>query len=163
MLTTQKTTRGIIITICNYDFYQNLKNYKNDTENESGTTQERHRNDTINKNDKNVKNENKIYIVWEKYKEIFKDFYKREPELTDKRRKHIKARLEKFTINELIEVLQKIRKSKYHCGENPSNKFYATPDYCFRNDEQTENWLNDKQQNKWDAVEEMIKKEKENG
>lgn len=27
MLTTQKTTRGMIVTICNYDKYQNLSNY----------------------------------------------------------------------------------------------------------------------------------------
>lgn|SRR3990167_1588971 len=67
--TTQKTTRGIIITICNYELYQNMLNYKNDTENDTSneieTTQKRHRNDTINnnvnneKNVKNVKNEKK--------------------------------------------------------------------------------------------------------
>jgi len=103
--------------------------------------------------------------VWEKYKEIFKEFYKREPELTLKRKFHIKARLEKFTVDELIEVMKKIRGSKYHIGENPSNRFYATPDYCFRNNEQTENWLNpkgQKTQNKWDAVKQMIKEEAKN-
>jgi len=106
----------------------------------------------------------KDIYVWEKYKEIFKDFYKRKPELTPKRKSHIKARLEKFTADELIETMKRIRESKYHIGENPSNKFYATPDYCFRNNEQIENWLNSKgqkAQNKWDAVKERIRKEKE--
>lgn len=56
MLTTQKTTRGMTITVINYALYQDLDNYKNDTENDSKTTQERHRNDTINKNVKKEKN-----------------------------------------------------------------------------------------------------------
>ena len=31
MITTQKTTRGMFITVCNYELYQDLKIYKNDT------------------------------------------------------------------------------------------------------------------------------------
>lgn len=45
-ITTQKTTRGMIITVCNYDEYQDLINYRNDTENDTEneieTKQERH-------------------------------------------------------------------------------------------------------------------------
>lgn len=39
MIKTAKTTRGMIITICNYDFYQNAKNYEdhNEARNESPT------------------------------------------------------------------------------------------------------------------------------
>jgi hypothetical protein len=32
MITTTKTTRGLIVTICNYSFYQNPKNYEAHTE-----------------------------------------------------------------------------------------------------------------------------------
>jgi len=32
MITTQKTTRGLLITVLNYDFYQNPKNYERHTE-----------------------------------------------------------------------------------------------------------------------------------
>lgn len=32
MVTTMKTTRGFVITVCNYDTYQNIKNYENHTE-----------------------------------------------------------------------------------------------------------------------------------
>ena len=32
MITREKTTRGMIITICNYDYYQNPKNYESHTE-----------------------------------------------------------------------------------------------------------------------------------
>jgi len=47
MLTTQKTTRGFIISVTNYDKYQDLTEYRNDTEKAVLTTQKRHRNDTI--------------------------------------------------------------------------------------------------------------------
>lgn len=57
MLTTQKTTRGMIVNVLKYEVYQDLENYKNDTENETLTTQKRHRNDTILKKDKKDKKE----------------------------------------------------------------------------------------------------------
>lgn len=37
MITTAKTTRGMIITICNYDYYQNPKNYEAHTETHTET------------------------------------------------------------------------------------------------------------------------------
>jgi len=62
MLTTQQTTRGFIATICNYGFYQNLDNYKNEAKNEAETNQKRTRNEPINNNVNNVNNErNNIY------------------------------------------------------------------------------------------------------
>ena len=57
MIATTKTTRGMVITICNYDYYQNPKNYENDNENDNETTSKRQSNDTIYKNVKNEKNE----------------------------------------------------------------------------------------------------------
>lgn len=83
-----------------------------------------------------------IQKTWEAYKKIFKDYFKREPTLTTKRESHIKARLKNFSVDDLIIVFQKIRESEWHIGKNPKGTFYATPEYCFRNDEQTENWLN---------------------
>jgi len=60
MLTTRKTTRGMILKITNYSKYQTLDNYyyevKTDTETEMETKQKRNRNDTIQKNVKNDKN-----------------------------------------------------------------------------------------------------------
>jgi len=50
MITTQKTTRGIIIKVCNWERYQGEENSENDEPNANGTTGERHTNDTINKN-----------------------------------------------------------------------------------------------------------------
>ena len=53
MITTTKTTRGLIVTILNYDIYQNPKNYENHTNDYTVTTVEPQTRHTINKNDKN--------------------------------------------------------------------------------------------------------------
>lgn len=76
MITTRKTTRGMVITICNYDKYQNPENYDSHTENETRTTRKPQTRHTINKNDKNEKNKNtgfrdsNIQTVVEYYKKI---------------------------------------------------------------------------------------------
>lgn len=69
MVTTQKTTRGVIIKINNWKLYQNSKqadlqddlqlNYK------TVTREKQLKHDTINKNDKNKKNN--ITIDWSEY------------------------------------------------------------------------------------------------
>lgn len=51
MVTTAKTTRGLIITICNYDYYQKPANYEHHYGHHDCTQLP----DTINKNDKNDK------------------------------------------------------------------------------------------------------------
>lgn len=53
MITTAKTTRGMIVTICNYDYYQTPGNYETDSERFNETTRDRQSTDRINKNDKN--------------------------------------------------------------------------------------------------------------
>jgi len=78
MLTTQKTTRGMIVTICNYNYFQDLDNYKNGTENELRPKRNRNGNDTINKNDNNGKNEKKDTITKERvYSDDFESFWKK--------------------------------------------------------------------------------------
>lgn len=58
MITTTKTTRGLIITICNYDIYQNPKNYESHNESHKKATRKPQPTDTINKKNKNDNNEN---------------------------------------------------------------------------------------------------------
>lgn len=58
MITTMKTTRGMIITICNYDYYQSPENYESHTKADTKATRKPQTTDTINKNDKNDKNKN---------------------------------------------------------------------------------------------------------
>jgi len=58
MVTTTKTTRGLIITILNYDYYQDPKNYESHNENHNRTTMKPHDRQECKelKNDKNKKN-----------------------------------------------------------------------------------------------------------
>jgi len=70
MTATMKATHGIIITICNYDEYQDPKNYEGNSE---GTTKEQRRKSRGNNIYKNDKNDKKnIYtpnfsIFWKEY------------------------------------------------------------------------------------------------
>ncbi|MBU0959516.1 MAG: hypothetical protein KKB31_06225, partial [Nanoarchaeota archaeon] len=57
MIDTTKTTRGMIITICNYDYYQRSENYEAYNEDVKKATRKHFGGATINKNDKNVNNE----------------------------------------------------------------------------------------------------------
>jgi len=56
MIVTTKTTRGMLIEVCNYSTYQNAKNYESNTKADTRATMEQQPYDTINKNDKNDKN-----------------------------------------------------------------------------------------------------------
>ena len=66
MIATRKTTRGMIITILNYDFYQDPKNYESHSEshneNHNETCSSPQTSDTIDKNVKNEKKEERINI-----------------------------------------------------------------------------------------------------
>ena len=70
-VTTRKTTRGMIVTICNYEYFQNPKNYENHKERRPRTTMEPQCDDTIDKKLR-IKEERKEYIpdfdsVWKRY------------------------------------------------------------------------------------------------
>ena len=68
MITTARTTRGMIVNIDNYNVYQDLKFYESDTESEDEipTKEKRKKSpaDTINKNVKNVKNDKKYICAF---------------------------------------------------------------------------------------------------
>ncbi len=57
MITTQKTTRGLIVTICKYDYYQNPSNYDSVYDSDNEATRKRQDTSTINNNGKNDKEE----------------------------------------------------------------------------------------------------------
>ena len=61
MTATMKATRGIIITVCNYDYYQDPKNYEGYNEGSmKGSTKVR----TKNKKDKNDEEKENIYVLF---------------------------------------------------------------------------------------------------
>ena len=66
MIATTKTTRGMIVTILNYNKYQDPKNYENHNETQTRTTTEPQQHDTIYKNDKNDKNDKNKKTIGEK-------------------------------------------------------------------------------------------------
>lgn len=66
-ITTQKTTRGIVVNVLQYETYQDPANYKGETKGETkgeiSTKQVRNGYDTINNNEKNDNKENKETLV----------------------------------------------------------------------------------------------------
>lgn len=61
MTETMKATRGIIITVCNYSYYQDPGNYEGNDEGSTKDQRRKREGHTKNKNDKNVI-KNKLYI-----------------------------------------------------------------------------------------------------
>lgn len=64
MIATTKTTRGLIITVCNFDTYQDAKNYESDTKATTKVQRKRQRSDTILKEVKNKepKKKKKLFV-----------------------------------------------------------------------------------------------------
>lgn len=87
MITTQKTTRGLVITVCKYERYQNPANYENANGYDNQKTIKRQPADRINKNDKKEKKDSgaapaKSYKEWTREEfiadiEKYKDQYDR--------------------------------------------------------------------------------------
>jgi len=85
----------------------------------------------------------KIEVVIAHYNNVFADIWDKPLMLTEKRTSAIGARLNKFTVEELCRACNNIRLSPYHVGTDPKNlsgTVYATPDFIFRNDGNTEKW-----------------------
>jgi hypothetical protein len=57
MIATERTTRGLLVTICNYEIYQNPNNYEHHNESLTVATTAPQGGESIYKNDKNDKNE----------------------------------------------------------------------------------------------------------
>lgn len=76
------------------------------------------------------------------YCEVFEGLYTRLT-LTDKRKSHIKARLQEgYTLEQIKQAISNIRTSSFHCGENDKNMMYATLEFVCRNAETLEKWIN---------------------
>ena len=73
MLTTRKTTRGMVLKVIKYNNYQDLDNYKRDTPVDSQKKRKRFTDDTINKNDNNEKNDNKYLEFTHLKNPVFKE------------------------------------------------------------------------------------------
>jgi len=150
IIATRKTTRGIYIYINNYDTYQDIKNYKNDTENETGTRQERDRNETgtrlYQKKEKKEKKENKekndiLYVDFEKSTlAIWNSLCDKHPliskirSISPERRRHLKQRFVNKDFREnFSKVIEEIPKYPFLLGEN-DRKWVVSFDWLIKND-----------------------------
>jgi uncharacterized phage protein (TIGR02220 family) len=144
MITTSKELGGVLITIINYDEYQNPKNYeRTDEEPNERTNEEPMKNHPIpdnNKNEKNVKNVNN--------KEVVKNIVEYLNQKTGKSFKHssketqklIKARLNSgFTEKDFLTVIDN-KVSKWFC--DPKMVEYLRPQTLFGT--KFESYLQDK-------------------
>ncbi len=127
MLVTTKATRGFIVTIVNYDTYQNLDNYSGDTKSDTPATEKRQRSDTkatekrhYKQECKNVKNDKKNTLAGE-----VKDYWNGKKNLpgvrllTTKRKNKLSTRLKEVEFAENWQlIIDKISNSPFCTGDN---------------------------------------------
>lgn len=127
-ITTQKTTRGIVVNVLQYNKYQDPKTYNYQTESETKSElkakQKRNKCDTINNNDNNDNNVNNnkgenssketIGRIYDKYRELINDKAK----LTEEATKKIKTRLKSFTLEELEDAITKFSGNEWRMEHN---------------------------------------------
>jgi len=137
-LTKQTTNKYTMITICNYDAYQENKSLS-DKQSDKQTTSERQSNDnqtTTNKNNNKLKNykndKNNI-----DYNEIVKIFnltkhsnISEVQKLTDKRKKMINSILADFELSDIGDAFKKVSESDFLNGKN-GNGWTANFDWIF--------------------------------
>lgn len=108
MITTTKATHGLLITIDNYSFYQDPRNYEGNSETNgekvTEATREQRQHDNTNKNDKNVKNDKNKYIhdLFDHY--LSKNIVKH-AKLTEPMKKAVNARLKDYSFDELKKAI----------------------------------------------------------
>lgn len=95
-------------------------------------------------NDQSEKNTSSdIRRVWDHYNSTFGDMFPRGLTLTKERKAKILARIKAgYSVDDINLAIENIRKSGFHCGDNPSNKVYATIEFICRNDAKLEEWIN---------------------
>lgn len=122
-ITTAKTTRGIIVTICNYDIYQRSKSDEPHDE----TVYEPHGeiyDEPINDKELRYKENKKKNIYTSKdcqeIIDLYNDICKSLPKcikLSETRRKHISSRLKKYSEDEFAELFSKAEESDFLTGK----------------------------------------------
>ena len=109
MITTRKTTRGMFVKVLNYNFFQDSKNYEDDTEKATKTTHLKHNSNTINKNEKNEKNENNILYVdsLNKILEHFNTTFSKNIKITNAWSDNAVLWLDTYSVQEVLDAITK--------------------------------------------------------
>jgi len=137
MITTTKTTRGMIVTVLKYDFYQNPENYEANNEKSTKPTTSQQTADTIYKNDKNerIKEKKKNNIakeIFDYWNGLFHDTHLEIKKLTDARKRKINTRTEESSFD-YKEIFQKVVDSKFLTDPNKEWKGFCF-DWVIAND-----------------------------
>lgn len=143
MITKMRTTRGLLITICKYNFYQNPQSYESHNETATSAAMEPQGCHTINKNVKNVKNDKKKYIGAD-----FKTFWSIYPKKQGKgaaRKSWFKIRPSDDLVKKILAAVEQQQKSMQ--WQEEKGKYIPNP----------ATWLN---QERWDDILEEKPKEK---
>ena len=119
MVHTMKTTRGMLITIVNYNTYQNPNNYEAYSPADTKHTRSIQTTDTINKNDKNEKNkESSSKVILAKWNELAEARnLKKIKALTSQRKDKFNTRSKEPNFD-YDKILSLIKKSAFLCGSN---------------------------------------------
>ena len=133
-----RAKKGLLLTIVNYDAYQDPKKYKGKGKGkEKGIT--RGDNGAINNNVLSTNND--INTVWDFYHNRMLELSMTRKK-TDKKISHISARLDDgFTPEQLIQVIENVFNDDYMRGNNDRGKPYLEIDNFMRNTEKVEKWL----------------------
>ena len=141
-LTIQPTNKFSIITIMNYEHYQNPKNYTDqvsDQQSDQQATSKRPASDHKQQCN-NEKNENISYVDWEQSTlTLWNSFCEKHPTLTkirevsDKRRQHLKKRFERESFRGFAKILAAILEQPFLMGEN-DRKWKLSFDWLIEND-----------------------------
>jgi hypothetical protein len=137
----QTTTKFRLITIKNYNQYQDFEQQNEQQVNNKRTTSEQQMN--TNKNDNNIKNDNNeknkdIQTIIDCYQNSFNKRFK---VLNDKRKKYFRGRLKNFTVEEITRSIENYSRTKFYTGENDRG-WSADLDFIMRSDENIEKGLN---------------------
>lgn len=71
----------------------------------------------------------------------FNELFNRKHRVTPEVKKHLKARLESFSLDEILKATLNLSRSAYHTGVNDRN-WKASPEFLIRNDSQVDRFLN---------------------
>lgn len=153
-LSTKKTTRGIIVTLANYCYYQNAGNYHfdvvSDTLEPVQATQKRNKSDTIIKEGKEREKKIKEKIlkkenpdICHKIFEFFNHTCDTRLKYSPEKQRQIVARLKVFTAEEIMQAIAKRKELPFYNGNNSDGKlWYKDWDSLFRNDGKIDRILN---------------------
>ena len=141
-ITIKSTNRFSLITLVNYEVYQTPVTNKS-TNKPTGNQQTTNKQLTTNNNINNTNNKIINNTPLQEYLNLFNELFGREFQSTTGRERKLKLRLQKFTLEQILEATRNLSKSKWHKGEN-DNGWRADPDFLIRSDEQIDKWLNTK-------------------